>query len=74
METVNKEKTDKALDNAAVQQETKAASTIDLGAIPLLSTPDDVNGFRSIQKPKVKKKILTTIESNCNAEIIHNNG
>lgn len=55
METVNKEKTDKALDNAVVQQETKAASTIDLGAIPLLSTPDDVNGFRSIQKPKVKK-------------------
>lgn len=73
METVNKEKTDKALDNAVVQQETKAANTIDLGAIPLLSTPDDVNGFRSIQKSKVKT-ILTTIESNCNAEIIHNNG
>lgn len=73
METVNKEKTDKALDNAIFQQKTKAASTIDLDAIPLLSTPDDVNGFRSIQKPKVKK-ILTTMEGNCNAEIIHNNG
>lgn len=36
-----------------IQQETKTVDNIDLGAIPLLSTPDDVNGFRAVQKSKV---------------------
>lgn len=30
------------------------ADNIDLGAIPLLTSADDVNGFRSVQKSKVR--------------------
>lgn len=32
------------------------ADNIDLGAIPFLTSADDVNGFRSIQKSKVHTK------------------
>ncbi|KAI8882691.1 hypothetical protein K501DRAFT_220711 [Backusella circina FSU 941] len=32
------------------------ASNIDLGAIPLLTSAEDVNGFRAVQKPKKKGK------------------
>ncbi|KAG1195768.1 hypothetical protein G6F35_013122 [Rhizopus arrhizus] len=57
VETVSKEKPNNAnTSSITIQQETKAVDNIDLGAIPLLSTPDDVNGFRAVQKSKKKGK------------------
>ncbi|KAG1456711.1 hypothetical protein G6F56_006770 [Rhizopus delemar] len=59
VETVSKIKPEKA-NHAPAKQETKTLDNIDLGSIPLLSTHDDVNGFRAIQKSKKKNKKKNT--------------
>ncbi|CAO3686526.1 unnamed protein product [Rhizopus stolonifer] len=55
IETVSKTKPEK-VNHAPAKQETKTLDNIDLGSIPLLSTHDNVNGFRAIQKSRKKNK------------------
>ncbi|KAI7904650.1 uncharacterized protein BX663DRAFT_484762 [Cokeromyces recurvatus] len=56
--TITKEEKERAqLEAAKANEQNKAIpSNIDLGAIPLLTSADDVNGFRAVQKPKKKGK------------------
>lgn len=59
--TITKEDREKELQmefeaKKASLEEQKKNDNIDLGAIPLLTTADDVNGFRATQKANKKKK------------------
>ncbi|GAN09120.1 conserved hypothetical protein [Mucor ambiguus] len=60
--TITKEDREKELQmesqakKASLDEQQKKNDTIDLGAIPLLTTADDVNGFRATQKTSKKKK------------------
>jgi splicing factor 45 len=47
-------KADKNEEEKTTNKSQQPASNIDLGAIPLLTSAEDVNGFRAVQKPKVK--------------------
>jgi hypothetical protein len=67
--TITKEERESELQqaNQRAAQETSAKPTndnIDLGAIPLLTSADDVNGFRATQKSKKKGKKGKHINAN----------
>ncbi|KAK4519260.1 uncharacterized protein ATC70_009492 [Mucor velutinosus] len=60
--TITKEDREKELQmeseakKASLEEQQKKNDNIDLGVIPLLTTADDVNGFRATQKASKKKK------------------
>lgn len=51
-----------AHDTALATKTTETKDNIDLGAIPFLTTADDVNGFRANQKSKVLYKLVGPVK------------